>query len=62
MKITAGNQTIPVFSVIEGQGGVQGVMCDTVQLSLMGVPTLEVMTAIMAGSILTDDGRSLDRL
>lgn len=59
MQITAGNHTIPVFSVIEGQGGVQGVMCDTVQLSLMGVPTLEVMTAIMAGSILTDDGRSL---
>lgn len=35
MQITAGKHTIPVFSVIEGQGGVQGVMCDTVQMSLM---------------------------
>lgn len=59
MKITAGEHSIPAQGIIEGQGGVRGAMCDTVQITLAGVPGLEVMQALMAGSFMTDDGRAL---
>lgn len=58
MIITAGQEAIQALGIIEGQGGVQGVMCDTVQITLPAIPTQEQLAALMAGAI-TDDGRSL---
>ncbi len=57
MIITAGNSTLHAIGVLQTRGGVNGVMCECIQLMLESDPTDAQLVDLMAGTIQTDDGR-----
>ena len=60
MTIQAGNETLSVWAITDGQRGVNGVMCDTVTITAGGAPTTEQVLALLGGLITGADGRTYE--
>lgn len=59
MIITAKDSTMNVISIVQTSGGVRGVMCESVQITMETDPTDTQLADLMEGPIYTEDGREL---